>query len=131
MATLGCTSNIQALDMLEAIQKKGAHEAFLGMSSRPCCRARAPRQRALLQKNHPNHPGRPCRPPPNRCQWRAKDALRRLADVAQVGLLYRLAQTAGERYAQLAELYAHKFILGNGYPVWASDARDIWDLFAD
>lgn len=121
-------SNIQALDMLEAIQKKGAHETFLdefvplltGVGA-PTADAAIKTMQATLAElaSHTT----------TEAQWLAKDALRRLADAAQVGLLYRLAEYAGERYAQLAELYAHKFLLDNGYPSWALEAQGIWDLF--
>lgn len=46
---------------------------------------------------------------------------RRLADAAQVGLLYRLAEKSGERYEKLARLYAHRFLLHEEYPSWALD----------
>ncbi|MBT9260393.1 MAG: hypothetical protein KM310_11700, partial [Clostridiales bacterium] len=42
-------------------------------------------------------------------------------DAAQVGLLYRLAEKAGERYEKLARLYAHRFLLHEEYPSWALD----------
>ncbi len=123
-------SNIQALDMLEAIQKKGAHEAFLDEFMPLLQGVDTPAAGAAI-KTIQTTLAELAAHPPAEAQWRAKDALRRLADAAQVGLLYRLAGTAGERYAQLAELYAHKFLIGDGYPAWASEARGIWDLFAD
>ncbi|MDI3269577.1 MAG: acyl-CoA dehydrogenase family protein [Bacillota bacterium] len=117
-------SNIQALDMLEAIQKKGAHESFLeefvplweGAGTREAQVAREVVEETLshLQKL-----------PPEKAQWYAKDAAARLADAAQVGLLYRLAEEAGERYEKLARLYAHRFLLHEEYPSWALEAAPL------
>jgi len=59
-------------------------------------------------------------------QWYARDALDRLADAAIVGLLYRLAESNGERYARLAELYARRFLIGEAYPDWALEDREVW-----
>ena len=119
------TSNIQSLDMLEAMQKKGAHEAFLDEFVPLLQRAATPSAAAALQTME-NTLAELSQRPPAEAQWLAKDALRRLADAAQVGLLYRVAESAGERYARLAELYAQRFILGETYPAWAMQADDIW-----
>ncbi|MGW8250192.1 MAG: acyl-CoA dehydrogenase family protein, partial [Anaerolineales bacterium] len=59
-------------------------------------------------------------------QWSAKDALDRFADSAIVALLYRLAETAGERYDKLARLYARRFLQAEAYPDWALDDPSIW-----
>jgi len=56
----------------------------------------------------------------------AKSALRTLADVAQVALLYSLADQGEERYARLAELYATHFLENEPYPTWALDDPTIW-----
>jgi hypothetical protein len=61
-------------------------------------------------------------------QWQAKHALARLADAAQVALLYALAEAGGERYARIAELYATHFLAGENYPVWAMQDEQIWRL---
>jgi alkylation response protein AidB-like acyl-CoA dehydrogenase len=119
------TSNIQALDMLEAMQKKGAHEPFLdefvplldGVGTPEAHQARQTIEMTLghlagLEVEH--------------VQWYSKDALTRLADSAQVALLYALAETGGERYAKLAALYALRFLLNEPYPDWAYEDKEIW-----
>jgi hypothetical protein len=63
---------------------------------------------------------------PAEAQWRSKDVLRVMADVAQVALLYALAEQAGERYSKLAVLYARHFLDHVPYPDWALVDRDIW-----
>jgi len=118
-------SNIQALDLLEAIQKKRAHEAFLAefiplLEKAGTAEARIAREviegtLARLAGNRPEE-----------AQWYAKDATARLADAAQVGLLYRLAEIRGERYADLAALYARRFLLGEEYPAWALEKPEVW-----
>ena len=105
------TSNIQALDMLEVMQKKGAHESFLdefipllekvGKPETQIARDVLERTLAELSQLKPDE-----------AQWLSKAALAKIADVAQVALLYTLAESGGERYARLAELYAARFIQG-------------------
>lgn len=119
------TSNIQALDMLEAMQKKGAHEMFLdeflpllgAVSSPPARLASQAIDATLCRLSELENPP---------AQWYAKDALDRLADAAIVGLLYQLADSSGERYARLAELYARRFLGGEAYPDWALEDREVW-----
>lgn len=118
-------SNIQALDLLEAIVKKKAHEPFLAEFV-PCLeQAGTPGAKLALEKinaslatmrNVSAQEG----------QWYAKAALTTLADAAQVALLHSLAGQAGERYARLAELYASHFLAGEPYPSWALEDREIW-----
>lgn len=114
-------SNIQALDLLEAMQKKRAHEQFLAefvprlerLGTRPSRAAADAMQQAVerlaIQR-------------PEEAQWYAKDAARRLADAAQVALLYDLGEVGGSRYVRMAELYAARFLLGQEYPSWAMEA---------
>lgn len=118
------TSNIQALDLLESIHKKAAHEPFLdefmplleGLGG-PAARLAAGRiQEALAHLATLS---------PAEAQWYAKDTLATLADAAQVALLYSLAP-AGERYARLAELYAVRFLEKQPYPAWALNESVIW-----
>ncbi|MEJ2597473.1 MAG: acyl-CoA dehydrogenase family protein [Anaerolineales bacterium] len=124
------TSNIQALEMLEAMQKKSAHEAFLDEFVPMLERAGTPaasRAGDLLQGTLSELAGLPAQ----QAQWHAKAALARLADVAQVALLYDLAENAGgdaaaQRYARLAELYAIHFLQGQPYPASALDESSIW-----
>jgi hypothetical protein len=120
-------SNIQALDLLEAMHKKGAHELFLdeiiplleraGTSAADLARREMEQPLDLL--------GRLAAP---EAQWHAKHALARLADAAQVALLYALTETAGERYSKLAELYAARFLAAENYPDWALRDEQIWRL---
>jgi alkylation response protein AidB-like acyl-CoA dehydrogenase len=119
------TSNIQALDMLEAMRKKNAHEDFLDELLPLLKRAGTPeadRARQRLQETLTQLASRDA----DDAQWHGKDALRTLADVAQVALLYDLAQHAGERYAKLAALYARRFSEHEPYPAWALNDRDVW-----
>ena len=118
-------SNIQALDMLEAMQKKHAHESFLDefipiLERAGTSNASQARQRMQTTLVHLGSLSA------QEAQWYSKDALATLADAAQVALLYALAEEAGERYARLAELYAQHFLLGNPYPAWALEDERIW-----
>lgn len=119
------TSNIQALDMLEAMQKKGAHESFLAefvprLEEAGTAEARLARERLEQTLSHLS------RLSPQEAQWYGKAALATLADAAQVALLYGLAGQAGERYAKLAALYAHHFLQAEPYPSWALTDRQVW-----
>jgi hypothetical protein len=121
------TSNIQALDMLEAIRKKNAHEDFLDEVVPMLERAGTPeadqsrlRLQATLRNMEPLTS--------DEVQWYGKYALATLADVVQVALLYDLAQHAGERYAKLAALYARHFVEHEPYPAWALNDREVWWL---
>jgi acyl-CoA dehydrogenase len=119
------TSNIQALDMLEAMRKKNAHEDFLDEMLPLLKRANTPeadRARQRLQETLTRLTSLAA----DEVQWFSKDALTTLADVAQVALLYDLAQHAGERYAKLATLYARRFIEHESYPAWALRDREVW-----
>jgi acyl-CoA dehydrogenase len=119
------TSNIQALDLLEVMHKKGAHEPFLdeflpllAQANTPAARLASKRlQETLMQLGSL---------PPQQAQWVSKDALARLADAAQVALLYALAQSGGERYARLAECYTARFLRNEPYPTWALDDQELW-----
>lgn len=119
------TSNIQALDLLESIQKKSAHEPFLDefytlLDNYKTKHAKQAKE--VISHTFSNILQRSS----NQNQWYAKDSLTRLADAAQVGLLYKLAETGGERYAKLAELYATKFLLAQTYPHWAFEDATLW-----
>jgi acyl-CoA dehydrogenase len=121
------TSNIQALDMLEAMQKKGAHEPFLEdvlptLEAIGTEAAKAARS-ALLESFDSLGSASPAR-----AVWISKDALRHIADSTQVALLYRLAEQGGERYAKLASLYASRFLRREPYPEWAQEDRQVWGL---
>lgn len=124
------TSNIQALDMLESMHKKSAHEAFLDEMTgllQAAGTAEARLAQNALVRTHDHLIGLQ----PRVAQWYAKDALRTLADAAQVALLYELAEAGEERYAQLAGLYAHRFLSGESYPAWALEAPAVWAILSE
>lgn len=110
-------SNIQALDMLEAMHKKSAHESFLD-EILPMLRVAATPEAQLTLKALDSTLQRLSDQDSRAVQWYAKDALDRFADAASVALLYRLAETGGERYSRLASLYARRFLAGEAYPSW-------------
>jgi acyl-CoA dehydrogenase len=118
------TSNIQALDMLEAMQKKSAHEPFMDEFIPLLERVDTPETRQARQALDRTLATLGSLAP-EQVQWYSKDALATLADVAQVALLYALAEEAGERYAKLAVLYAHRFLQGEAYPDWALQDQEI------
>ncbi|EKP95143.1 acyl-CoA dehydrogenase family protein [Thermaerobacter subterraneus] len=118
-------SNIQALDLLEAMHKKRAHEAFLAEFIAMLEKAGTPEARTAREVIEGTLV-RLAGSEPEEAQWYAKDATARLADAAQVGLLYKLAETAGDRYAHLAALYARRFLLGEEYPAWALERSEVW-----
>ncbi len=119
------TSNIQALDMLEAMHKKSAHESFLDEFVPILERAHTQEAKLALETME-EVLDQLASLDPEQAQWYSKDALRVLADVAQVALLYDLAERAGERYAKLAALYAHRFLNHAPYPAWALTDQAVW-----
>jgi alkylation response protein AidB-like acyl-CoA dehydrogenase len=121
------TSNIQALDLLEAMHKKGAHEPFLD-EMLPLLERTGTSAAALARNEIEKTLGLLAELAAPEAQWHAKYALARLADAAQVALLYALAETAGERYAKLAQLYAARFLAGENYPEWAMQDEQVWRL---
>ena len=120
------TSNIQALDMLEAMYKKGSHEPFLDDMVSKLERANTPEAklaRRILDQTLNELAGYHA----EEAQWYSKDALDRLADAAQVALLYNLANFLDEdRYAQLAAIYARRFIAAEPFPAWALSDQELW-----
>lgn len=123
-------SNIQALDMLEAMQKKAAHESFLDEFI-PMLERADTVEADLAQKTLEEVLAHLGSLDPVEAQWYSKDALTTLADIAQVALLYALAEQAGERYAKLAALYAQRFLAGAPYPSWALTDREVWYPIAE
>lgn len=120
------TSNIQALDMLESIQKKHAHESFLSEMATMVRGIGEPVAADTLKiieqtftRLHTLNA--------EEAQWCGKELLRRFADAAQVVLLYALAATGGERYAKLAELYYNRFLRGEEYPSWVMNDETCFD----
>lgn len=101
-------ANIQALDMLEAIHKKRAHEPFLELlKDHPEAQAHAEKALRRLAQEGP---------------WYAKEALRRLADAAT---LYALERVGAEPFPTLARLYARRFLEGEALPPLGS-LHDPW-----
>jgi hypothetical protein len=119
------SSNIQALDLLEAMHKKGAHEPFLDEFLPMLEKANNPAARQASQVLQDSLRTMATLSNPQ-AQWYAKDMLRCLADAAQVALLYSLSEAGGERYTRLAELYSEHFLLNKPYPAWALEDGEIW-----
>jgi acyl-CoA dehydrogenase len=120
------TSNIQALDMLEVMAKKGAHEDFID------------EMLSLLDENGNSEIGFAGTKlqetldhigslSTKSAQWYSKDTLAALADSTQVILLNHLAEFGGERYQKLARLYSIHFLSGDPYPDWALEDEEIWN----
>ena len=118
-------SNIQALDFLEAMQKKQAHESFLA-DFLPTLEASGDESARIARDVMQGTLQQLAKLAPQEAQWYAKDALNRLADAAQIGLLLRLAETGGDRYHKLAELYATYFLKKEELPSWAADDPELW-----
>ena len=118
-------ANVQALDTLEVMFRKGALEPFLGEFVPALERVGTPSSWAALGALEETL-ARLRQAEPEEAQWLAKESLRTLADVAITALLYGLAGTSGERYAKLAELYASRFLKGEEYSSWALSAPEVW-----
>ena len=115
-------SNVQALDMLEAMQKKGAHRPFLAWlkarledSERPAA--------ALALKAAETTLAELADLDPEAAAFTAKDALTRLADAAAVAALLA---TKDPRLSALGELYAHRFLAGEAYPATALGSPELF-----
>lgn len=121
------TSNVQALDLLEVMQRKQAHEPFVEEMTAHL-EAAATREALLALDVLHKTLSTWFRLEGQAAQWVSKDMLTRLADVAQVALLYSLAEKGGERFAQLAALYARRFLAHEPYPEWAMKHLDLWRL---
>jgi len=99
------TSNIQALDMLEAMWKKKAHEPFLDDVEEI---ARSQQNHSLAEKaeNLARSTIKSLQDDPAHAEWRAKESLRRLADAAAVLLLLDASRSTGDSaFEYAAELY--------------------------
>jgi alkylation response protein AidB-like acyl-CoA dehydrogenase len=122
-------SNIQALEMLEVMQKKGAHKLFVEEMLPLLAAAASPEARRAAEKLDRTL-SQLGKMEPTEAQWFSKDALNTLADIAQVALLYSLAGAGGERgddrYAKLAVLYEKRFLEGEPYPRWAMEDEEVW-----
>ncbi|QQE79085.1 acyl-CoA dehydrogenase family protein [Alicyclobacillus sp. SO9] len=123
-------SNIQALDFLETIVKQKSHESFLAEFTPMLNKAGTPEAKLALETIEKTLQHLASLNP-TQAQWHAKHSLERIADASQVALLYNLAQTGGERYAKLATLYAHRFLVNEEYPDWAMDDKQVWGVGID
>jgi alkylation response protein AidB-like acyl-CoA dehydrogenase len=120
------SANVQALDTLEVLWRKGTAEPFLtefggrleAVGSQEASLALAALRQTLAHLQSLT---------PEEAQWQAKQALRTLADAAIVALLYELNT---ERHAKLAALYAQHFLQGQEYPAWALGEPPLWGLAA-
>lgn len=124
-------ANIQALDMLEAMHGKQAHEPFVAEMEKLLNAANTDAARLAEEDMHRALASLEASKGRFAAEWQAKSVLYRLADVAGVALLYDLAATGGERYAKLADLYATRFIAGREYPAHAGEDPDVFSLIAD
>lgn len=125
------TSNIQSLDMLEAMQKKGSHEPFLDEFIPKLERAETREAQMALKVMNQTINNLTASKPPD-AQWYSKEALRKIADATQVALLFDLAENDNnERYAKLARLYARRFLFDEPYPSWALNDPETWWPFGE
>ncbi|MGA9752127.1 MAG: acyl-CoA dehydrogenase family protein [Acidobacteriota bacterium] len=118
-------SNIQALDLLESMTKKRAHESFLE-EMLPRLERAGEEPARMARRALEDTVGHLSALPPDEAQWYAKEGVARLADAAQVALLYDMAAVGGERFAKLARLYAERFIRREEFPAWALTEEDLW-----
>ncbi len=123
-------TNIQALDMLEAMTKKHAHEPFAAEMTTLLERAATVEARLARDALAATLEAQAACRERSEAEWQAKTTLRRLADVASVALLYDLATNGGERYARLAGLYAGHFLAGEEYPAWVRSESALFALAA-
>lgn len=111
-------SNVQAVDLLEAMEKKRAHEPYVDELESILGDVATPQAELALKAAYGALSDLTTADDP---QWVAKDALRRLADAGQVAYLYELAELGGKRFEQFAELAAARFLEGYEYPTWARE----------
>ncbi len=120
------TSNIQALELLEVIRKKKAHEPFLEWLGTALDEAHTPEARLAWAQVRKTVEGMGTETEAA-LQWSAKNRLRILADAASVALLYGLG-VQDARFSKLASLYTHHLIAGEELPSWACTDPEIWDF---
>ena len=120
-------SNVQALDMLEAMEKKRAHEPFMAFLE-TALRPRIEPEAALALHAARDTLTALAERDPEAAAFGSKDALTRLADAFTVALLFGLESQGGPRYPRLAQLYARRFLAGEPYPSWALKAPELYDL---
>lgn len=115
-------ANVQALDTLEVLFRKGAVQPFLSEFSAKLEAIQSEEARLALARLRRTLDDLQTLSP-EEAQWHAKEALRTLADAATVALLYELNS---ERHARLAALYARRFLAQEEYPAWAMQDEEIW-----
>ncbi|MCL6526221.1 MAG: acyl-CoA dehydrogenase family protein [Thermaceae bacterium] len=115
-------ANVQALDTLEVLFRKGAAGPF-AEEFLPRLEAVGSEEARLAHSALQGTLARLQTLSPEEAQWQAKDALRTLADAATVALLYDLGS---ERHARLAALYARHFLQKEEYPAWAMREPQVW-----
>jgi len=124
-------ANIQALDLLETMVKKRAHEPFAAEVTELLERAGTDEARAAREALERTLEVQAAAADRTAAEWRSKSTLRRLADVAAVALLYDLTATGGDRYARLAALYARRFLRHEEYPESVFSDTDLLRLRID
>ncbi len=117
-------ANVQALDTLEVLFRKGAAEPFLAEFGARLEAVGSPEARLALAALQGTLDALQSLSP-EEAQWQAKEALRTLADAATVALLYDLNS---ERHARLAALYARHFLAKEEYPAWALREPGLWSV---
>ena len=118
-------SNVQALDLLEAMQKKRAHEPFLEELER-LLGQRDDEEAAWALASARETIAKLERAEPEVAVWESKAALALLADAMAVAQLFDAARTAGPRYAELGRLYARRFLRGEGPPASVMQATELY-----
>lgn len=118
------TSNIQALELIEAIHKKQAHEPLLEHLRRVLEGAGSPEAMTAFRAAETSLKQLATETGDN-AAWSGKALLTCLADVTSVACLYELAPYQ-ERYAKLARLYVQYFLQKQELPAWTMHDRSIW-----
>jgi alkylation response protein AidB-like acyl-CoA dehydrogenase len=121
-------ANIQALDMLEAMARKQAHEAFVAETANLLEAANTDEAHMAREQLDATLKELADAQDRDRAEWISKSALRVLADIGSVAQLHALAESSGERYAKLAQLYARRFLAHEEYPAWAGQDPDLLKL---
>ncbi len=118
-------SNIQALDFLETLHKQKAHEMYLAEIV-PMLEQANTREAQFAARQVQTTLQRLRSLPQKEAEWHAKHSLQVVADATQAALLYHLAETAGETYAKLAQLYVQRFLQHEEYPDWVMTDSSVW-----
>ncbi len=118
-------SNIQALDFLETLMKLGSVDDVIDRIAAPLLGRDVPGGGDAVKRVRQEVTALRALPRPE-AEWQSKSVLRTVADLAQAASLYRLAETAGERYEKLGQLYLSHFLDGQEYPSWAFYDSSIW-----